>query len=283
MADAHSPWHITLDAHNDQAYPILAQDPVWNSFALADLEPPMREYSQFAIASHEDGDKHASCLIVRHPSIGQVLSPFGDADGVATILSHLDLPQHPLIQAQEIHIPALQRHYQPQTPWKCMLRMAITPGQSQPLNYTPHPAVKQLTIADLPALKTLYAQNPENAFSPDLFTQALYFGAYDGDRIIAAGGTHALTPAHGIAVLGNIFTLPEARGQGYATTITASLVAALFKQHISHVVLNVFSDNTPAIRVYQHVGFQTHHRLMAGKAHRSQAPHSQAPQQRTPH
>ncbi len=75
MAPSHSPWHITPDAGNDQAYPILAQDPVWNSFALTDLEPPMREYSQFAIASHEDGDKHASCLIVRHPIIGQVLSP----------------------------------------------------------------------------------------------------------------------------------------------------------------------------------------------------------------
>ncbi|MGZ3638086.1 MAG: hypothetical protein ACXVCX_09670, partial [Ktedonobacterales bacterium] len=108
MTHTHSPWRITPDASDDQAYPILAQDPVWNSFALTDLEPPMREYSQFAIASHEDTNTHALCLIVRHPIIGQVLSPFGEAEGVAAILAHIALPDHPLIQAQEIHVPVLQ-------------------------------------------------------------------------------------------------------------------------------------------------------------------------------
>jgi RimJ/RimL family protein N-acetyltransferase len=266
MADTGSHWRIIPNASNDQAHPILMQDPVWNSFALADLESPMREYSQFAIASEEDGDKHAICLIVRHPIIGQVLSPYGAAEGVAAILSHIDLLEHPLIQAQEIHLTALQHHYQPQTTWRTMLRMAIIPGQEQFLTPAHHQSVRQLTAADLPALRDLYASNPENTFSPDLFPQGLYFGAYQGECIIAAGGTHALSPAQRLAVLGNIFTAPEARGQGYATVITASLVAALFKQHLSHVVLNVFEDNVQAIRVYQRVGFQTHHRLTSGKA-----------------
>ncbi|MGZ3715434.1 MAG: GNAT family N-acetyltransferase [Ktedonobacterales bacterium] len=228
----------------------------------------MREYSQFAIASHEDTNTHALCLIVRHPIIGQVLSPFGEAEGVAAILAHIALPDHPLIQAQEIHVPVLQRHYQPHTSWRPMLRMAITPGQSPSPSpsHTSQPSVQQLTISDLRALKHLYAQNPERAFSAALFAQALYFGAYDGERLVAAGGTHALTPAHRLAVLGNIFTLPEARGHGYARAITASLVAALFNQHIGHVILNVFEDNAPAIHVYQRVGFQAHHRLITGKA-----------------
>ncbi len=266
MADIRSPWRITPDATNDQVYPILAQDPVWNSFGLADIEPPMRDCSQFAIASREDGDGHALCLIVRHPVIGQVLSPFGETEGVAAILSHLDLPEHPLIQAQEIHMPVIERHYQPETAWRSQLRMAITPGQGQSLSYVTHPSVKQLTVSDLPALKNLYAQHPESAFAADLFSEGLYFGAYEGERIIAAGGTHTLTPSHRIAVLGNVFTAPEARGQGYATAITASLVAALFNQQFSHVVLNVFEDNVQAIRIYQRIGFQAHHRLMTGKA-----------------
>ncbi len=266
MADTRSPWRITPDATNDQVYPILAQDPVWNSFGLADIEPPMRDYSQFAIASNDDGDKHAISLIVRHPIIGQVLSPFGEAEGVAAILSHLDLPQRPLIQAQEIHMPVIERYYQPETAWRAMFRMAITPGQGQSLSDVAHPSVRQVTVSDLPALKNLYAQHPESAFAADLFAEGLYFGAYEGDRIVAAGGTHTLTPAHRIAVLGNVFTAPEARGQGYATAITASLVAALFNQQFAHVVLNVFEDNIQAIRIYQRVGFQTHHRLVSGKA-----------------
>ena len=37
-------WRITRDATNDEAYAILSQDPVWNCFALADLELPLRDY-----------------------------------------------------------------------------------------------------------------------------------------------------------------------------------------------------------------------------------------------
>ncbi len=98
-----------------------------------------------------------------------------------------------------------------------------------------------------------------------LFTQGLYFGVYEGERIIAAGGTHALVPRYGIAVLGQILTAPEARRQGYATAITARLVATLLAQRFDFIVLNVFADNNNAVRVYQHLGFQTHHRLFTTK------------------
>src|SRR5260370_29104064 len=118
-------WRITRDATNDEAYAILSQDPVWDCFALADLEPPLRDYSQFAIASQDESNECAICLILRHPIIGQVLSPFGRREGVAAILKQLALPERPLIQAQEIHIPLLQRYYQSETTWKSMLRMAI--------------------------------------------------------------------------------------------------------------------------------------------------------------
>ncbi len=263
------PWRITPDATNDEAYAILSQDPVWNCFALADLEPPLREYSQFAMASQDESNERAICLVLRHPIIGQVLSPFGSRDGVAVILKQLALPERPLIQAQELHIPLLQCYYQAETTWRRMLRMAITSTSWRPLTSVPHRPVKQLIISDLPALKNLYTQHPESGFSADLFTQGLYFGAYEGERIIAAGGTHALVPTHRIAVLGNILTAPEARGQGYATAITATLLATLFEQHFALVVLNVFEDNSTAIHIYQRLGFQTHHQLLTGKAIRS--------------
>lgn len=259
-------WRITLDATNDQAYAILSQDPVWNSFALADLEPPLRDYSQFAIASRDESNERTICLILRHPIIGQVLSPFGVGEGVAAILNQLTLPDHPLIQAQEMHISWLQHYYHSETNWKRMLRMAITSSSWQSLIHVPHRPVKRLTVSDVPALKNLYSLHPESAFSADLFPQGLYVGAYEGERIIAAGGTHALAPRSRIAVLGNILTIPEARGQGYATAITAALVAMLFEQHFSTIVLNVFEDNVPAIHIYRRLGFQTHHRLLTGKA-----------------
>ena len=146
--------------------------------------------------------------------------------------------------------------------------MAITSTSWRSQTAVPPRPIKQLTVSDLPALKNLYTQHPESGFSADLFTQGLYFGAYAGERIIAAGGTHALVPMQRIAVLGNILTAPEARGQGYATAITAALVATLFDQQCSLVVLNVFEENSTAIRIYKRLGFQTHHQLLTGKASR---------------
>jgi RimJ/RimL family protein N-acetyltransferase len=259
-------WHITQDATNAEAYAILSQDPIWNCFALADLEPPLRQYSQFAMASQNESNERAICLILHHSIIGQVLSPFGSEEGVAAILQHITLPERPLLQAQEMHIPLLQQYYQPETFWKKLLRMAIIPGSLQSFTFELHQSVKQLTVSDLPALKELYAENPGSGFSADLFPQGMYFGIYEGERIVAAGGTHAQAPAYGIAVLGNILTAPEFRGRGYATAITAALVTTLFKQQFSLVVLNVFEDNSNAISIYQHLGFQTHHRLLTGKA-----------------
>jgi RimJ/RimL family protein N-acetyltransferase len=266
MTQSSSQWQITLDAGHDRAYAILARDPVWNAFALADLEPPLRTFSQFTVASQKDSHQDALCLVLRHPVIGHVLSPFGSEEGVAAILAHIALPEHPLIQAQEVHMPVLQRWYRPQTTWRGQLRMAVTGASWRPPLSTPARGVQRLAPADVPALTELYQQNSESAFSADLYPGAVFFGVYDGDHLIAAGGTHALVPAHRIAVLGNIFTAPPARGQGYATAITAALVATLLEQDISPVVLNVFEDNRTAIHVYQQLGFLTHHRLLTGTA-----------------
>lgn len=266
MALTRSDWHITLDASNEDAYDILAQDPVWNCFAIAGLEPPQAEYSQFVMAAQDGRTGRAVCLILRHPILGQVFLPFGVEEGVAAIMEHIVLPEHPLIQMQEHFVPLLQRYYRAETSWKSLLRMAITPSSWQPARLAPHRPVKQLDGSDLPALKKLYLQHPESAFSAPLFSQGLFFGVYEGERIIAAGGTHALAPRHGIAVLGNILTAPEARGHGYATAITEALVTELLERHFGHVVLNVFEDNGPAIRIYQRLGFQTHRRVLEGTA-----------------
>jgi RimJ/RimL family protein N-acetyltransferase len=269
MPPASSDWQVTPDAADDQVYSVLAQDLVWNSFGLADLEPPLRAYSQFAVATQENGPERALCLILRHPIIGDVLSPFGADDGVAAILRNVVLPDRPLIQAQQRHIPLLQRHYRPAavSAWRSMLRMAVSATSWQPIpTAASAPPVVRLAPPDVPALSDLYSRHPESAFSAELFSEGLYFGIRAGDHFIAVGGTHALVPAHGVAVLGNIYTTPESRGRGYATAITAALVAALLDQGFSAVVLNVFADNSPAIHVYERLGFQTHHHLLTGPA-----------------
>jgi ribosomal protein S18 acetylase RimI-like enzyme len=266
MTQSADRWQITPDAGDDQFYAMLARDPVWNSFALADLEPPLREYSQFAVAIGDSDQETAICLFLRHPVIGEVLSPFGDAEGVEAILAHCNPPEHPLIQAQDTHVRALTRYYRPETIWRAQWRMAITSASQLSLPASsPHP-VQHLTVADLPALRALYSRDPESAFAAELFPEGLYFGLYQGNAIVAAAGTHVLCPAHSIAVLGNVLTAPEARRQGYAAAVTAALVRALLDQGIAAVVLNVFVSNLTAIGVYERLGFATHNLVWTGRA-----------------
>jgi RimJ/RimL family protein N-acetyltransferase len=267
MAQPPPRWHIKQDATDEEAETILLRDPVWNCFALADLEPPLRNYSQFPVARQDGSSEHALCLILRHPIIGQVISPYGNEEGVAAILNQVALPERVLIQAQERHFPLLQRHYRPESNWRSMLRMAIPPSSQPSPSQLPAPPqpIKQMSMADVPALEALYAQHGEAPLSAELFARAIFFGAYEGEQIVAAGGTHVLSLKYGIAVIGYILTAPQARGQGYATAITAALVAKLFELHFSTVVLNVFEDNRPAVRIYRRLDFQTRHRLWTGK------------------
>ncbi len=260
-------WRITPDAPTAEARTLLAHNPVWNCFALADLEPPLRAYSQFAIAFHTVSGEQAICLVLRHPIIGQVLSPAGNADGVNAILQQISLPENPLIQARTLHLVPLRACYRPATSWQEIWRMAIKrEAWVNPGTASSQTVVTRLTSSDLPALKELYRQNPDSLFSADLFSQGLYFGVYVDDKIVAAGGTHVLVPAHGLAVLGHILTAPHARRRGYSTAITSALVTALFQQHLIYVILNVFVENHSAIRLYQRLGFRTYHEFQTGRA-----------------
>ena len=264
MMQSLSHWRVVEDATYDEVYAILARDPIWNCFALADLEPPLRAYSQFPIAFHTERDEQAICLILRHPIIGQVLSPFGSDEGIAALLSSIELPERPLLQVQEMHVPALLRFYQPEKPLGKLLRMALTTPAAP--NVSPPQPVSQLTHEDVGALQMLYERQTEVVFSAELFSAGLFFGAYKDGQIIAAGGTHVLAPQHRLAVLGYILTAPEARRQGYATAITSALVNTLLQQGYATIILNVFEENEPACRVYQRLGFQTCSRFMTGRA-----------------
>ncbi|HKD74347.1 MAG TPA: hypothetical protein VKB76_02585, partial [Ktedonobacterales bacterium] len=82
-----SQWRVATDVNDDEAAATLARDRIWNCFAIADLAPPMRAYSQYAVAYTGD-EPLAACLVVRHPAFN-VLIPDGAAEGVAAILAQL--------------------------------------------------------------------------------------------------------------------------------------------------------------------------------------------------
>ena len=67
--------------------------------------------------------------------------------------------------------------------------------------------------------------------------------------------------------MGNVLTQPEYRGRGYAEATTAAVTAKLL-EFCDHVVLNVRSDNPPALNAYRRLGYAEHVRFEERLGHR---------------
>jgi predicted GNAT family acetyltransferase len=63
------------------------------------------------------------------------------------------------------------------------------------------------------------------------------------------------SPTWRVAALGNVATLPAARGAGLATAACARLCRILLDDGIDVISLNVHADNAAAIRAYEKLGF----------------------------
>jgi RimJ/RimL family protein N-acetyltransferase len=123
-----------------------------------------------------------------------------------------------------------------------------------------------LTTEDLDELNSLYRSNyPGNWFDPRMLETGQYVGIRgDGDELVSAAGIHVYSPEYKIAALGNITTRLEKRGQGLGTAVSAGLCKHLLPT-VDVIGLNVRSDNTAAIRVYEKIGFEivgTYHEWM---------------------
>lgn len=125
--------------------------------------------------------------------------------------------------------------------------------------------VERLGHRDTAAIMKLYAHYPDHFFEPSQLETGLCFGVRDPEgQLISIAGIHVVSPEHDVAVIGNLVTHPEARGQGLATACTRRLLDELFER-VSFVALNVQTNNEPAIRMYANFGFETNNVFFEGR------------------
>jgi predicted GNAT family acetyltransferase len=94
----------------------------------------------------------------------------------------------------------------------------------------------------------------------------VYWGVVQGDRIVAAAGTHLVSDTHGVAAIGNVFTHPDLRGRGLGRAVTGAVLADLGSRGIRTVILNVSQSNAVAVRMYERLGFKRHCAFVEGAA-----------------
>jgi len=116
----------------------------------------------------------------------------------------------------------------------------------------------------------LYGHASRSYFTPDRLEREIYFGIYVGSLLAAAAGTHVRSRRSSIAAVGNVLTRVTYRDRGMATSVTSAVTEAAFEEH-TDVVLNVRQNNSPAIAVYDRLGYRVHAPFLEGPAVRRNA------------
>lgn len=227
----------------------MAEDRPYAAYALAHLEHGLFEHARFWVADGLEG--HG---VVMHAGgmLGPALCTMGDAAAVDALLSlHPGPLTSYLATGAPEHMAALDRTYAISSAVQ-MQRMSVSAASFEAVPG----AVRRLQGPDARALNMLYStEGSPTGYRPDHIERGVYFGAYEGNRLLAVAGTHVVAPNVGIAVVGNVFTHPEARGGGLATRVTSAVTAELLDRGCALVALTVNPTNTPALRAYQRLGY----------------------------
>lgn len=266
---------MTALAEVDHIAALLADDPVWAVYALADLQPEMAPYCRWFL--HDDGAAHAVALLFDGLA-PPILFAAGAPAALAAALARADLPQQVYLSIRADHAGAVARwydHHDVRHMWRMVLR------DTQETRRGTRERVagaedgfrrRRLTGADAPAVETLFRHG--GPFTPDAFAAhqielGVFYAIEDGHGELAAvGGTHIVDYRARLAAIGNMYTRPDCRGRGFANDVLAALVDNLRAAGVQLIVLNVDQRNSAARRIYERFGFAHHCAYLEGKATR---------------
>jgi ribosomal protein S18 acetylase RimI-like enzyme len=225
------------------------------AYALGDLDDAFWPRSAFYGAW--SGEELVSLVLIYAGLDPAVLTAFGEPEGVRAIFEVQPLPDEIYYLFPLYMGDLLSEYYErphTQQEWRMVLdqEVFVAPTLDGLARLGPDHAL---------ALDELYRHAAEPgeaivAFDPWQIAHGMFYGIWDGGALVAAAGTHVWSPAEGVAAIGNVFTRPDCRGRGYATLCTAAVAVEALRAEMDAVILNVRDGNTPAIHVYEKLGFQ---------------------------
>ena len=111
---------------------------------------------------------------------------------------------------------------------------------------------RTLTTADVPAMVELAELTEPGPFRQRTIELGAFFGIFDSGRLLAMAGQRMHLPQY--VEVSAVCTHPDARGRGYARLLIAKVMEEI-RQRGKTPFLHSFADNSPAIRVYESLGF----------------------------
>jgi RimJ/RimL family protein N-acetyltransferase len=244
----------------------LERDRLFAAYAICDLED--REFARTRWGVAYAGGEVVAIGMEYSGLTPQPLFVVGRTDGIDTILRDVLRPRAAYVAARVDAMPAVEAHYRVD-PGPQMVRMWVDRAM-----FKPFPAdVSRLLPAESGELNRLYQLGFASWLPSTAIVEGVYYGIRIGGRLIAAAGTHVISPKARLGVVGNVLTHADHRGRGYATAVTGAVTAELLRT-CDQVVLNVRADNPPALQAYRKLGYAELVRFEERLVHRIGSPWS---------
>lgn len=242
----------------------LETDRLFAAYAICDLEE--REFAKTRWAGAYDGNRLVALALEYTGLTPQPLFVMGRPEGIEQILHDAIRPRSAYVAVLPDGLAAVETAYR-LDPGPQMVRMFVDRAR-----FRPAPAdVRRLLPVDIGDLNRLYQLGFASWLPSSAIADGVYYGMWVNGRLVAAAGTHVIGREARIAVVGNVLTHADYRGRGYATAVTGAVTAELFRT-CDQVVLNVRSDNPPALQAYRRLGYAEHVRFEERLAHRLGSP-----------
>lgn len=256
-------------ADRDALRAFLDRDRLFAAYALCDLEDREWARSHWGAAWRDD---ELIAVALEYAGLSpQPLFVMGDDDGIEAILRHVVRPRVAYVAALPDDLLAVESHYRVD-PGVSMVRMWVDRA-----HFRPFPSeVRKLLPSDIGELNRLYGLGFASWLPASSIGDGVYYGMKVGGQLVSAAGTHVISPSARLGVVGNVLTNHQFRGRGYATAVTGAVTGELLRT-CDQVVLNVRSDNPPALNVYRRLGYQEHTRFEERLIHRLGPPWADLP------
>jgi ribosomal protein S18 acetylase RimI-like enzyme len=242
----------------------LEQDRLYAAYAICDLEE--REFARTRWGVAWERDVPIALVLEYSGPTPQPLFVMGRLDGIEVVLRDLIRPRLAYVAAPSAVVPSIETAYRVD-PGPTMVRMWVDQAR-----FRPYPAtVQRLLPVEIGDLNRLYQLGFASWLPPSTVADGVYYGMRVNGQLVAAAGTHVISRAARLAVVGNVLTHVDFRGRGFATAVTGAVTAELLRT-CDQVVLNVRADNPPALNAYRRLGFTEHLRFEERLVHRLGSP-----------
>ncbi len=256
--------HVEEQAAPGRVREFFARDRLLTAYALADLDAADVERARWWTATRDD-QVIAAALVVEALAFKPCFAS-GEAEALAAIFREGVRESRLVVSTPPAGRLAVESAYRFERVDR-MHRMAVDVASFQPrVAHT----ITRLGPDELEDVVDLYGHASRTYFTPDRMAREIYFGIYAGTNLVSAAGTHVRSKRAGLAAVGNVLTRVAYRDRGMATSVTSAVTTAALEEH-ADVVLNVRQDNSPAIAVYERLGYRVHAPFIEGPAVRRSA------------